>query len=64
MPSSFSGWFSIHSFSFSPASSTTLNIMKVQSTERNLLVASELEFQDEDWKRSRKGHIYIHKPSL
>ena len=25
--------------------------VKAQSRERNLLVASELEFQDEDWKK-------------
>jgi hypothetical protein len=28
--------------------------MKAQSKEQNLLVASELEFQDKDWKKVRR----------
>jgi hypothetical protein len=31
--------------------STALPIVKAQSKEQNLLIASELEFQDEDWKK-------------
>jgi hypothetical protein len=32
-------------------SARTLLVVKAQSKEQNLLVASEREFQDEDWKK-------------
>jgi len=34
--------------------------VKAQSTEQDLLVASELEFQDEDWKKVEERTRYIH----